>query len=525
MLVLLAACDDDSSHGSPTNTPTATATSIDTATPTAERSATATPSRTPTSTETPLPTSTPTSTPTATGTPTSTPTPTIDDELAAELDNGAAGRNPFSDPAHVAPVDACNDVLHATGESLAIRVLPKGPLTEDGSLAFTSGVCIYLPPGYVDSGIRYPVLYLLHGGGSDQAAWVTYGGIRTIMDDFIATDAANAAIVVMPDGDDAQWYDAIDGTIQNQRYFFEFLIPYVDRHFRTIAERAGRAIDGLSNGGYGAVHLAAKAPQLFVTAGGMSSNFAGLLFPGLGDAQTSPAYRHGQLPVDLVGNLDGIDLTLDIGTVCITDREIDNCFSWQFEQVFVPANREFTAALEAARDEDDGVLEYRETEGGHSWRWWPQWLRERHLPFLLARLADPRPADTAPQSSLPRDGFRYRSIAAQFTAWDYEVSVERDVREFLDLRDVRAGGLVVQGSGQATIRTAGLYEAGRTYSVSGAGGAVQEIDADAQGRLTFTVDLGPSHQFEQYSPEANALEAAGGYWTVRTVSIVEAGSI
>lgn len=523
MLVVLAACD--SSHRSATSTPTATvtATSIDTATATPENTFTSTPTATPTPTETSLPTSTATSSATETVTPsptdTATPTPTIDDELPAELDNGAAGRNPFSDPAHVAPVDACNDELHASDESLVIRVLPKGPLAEDGSLAFTSGVCVYLPPGYVASGLRYPVLYLLHGGGSDQAAWVTYGGIRTIMDDFIAGDPADAAIVVMPDGADAQWYDAIDGTIQNERYLFEFLIPYVDRHFRTIAERDGRVIDGLSNGGYGSLHFAAKAPQLFVGAGGMSSNLAAFLFAGLGDAQTSPAYRHGNLPVDLVGNLDGIDITMDIGTVCITDREIDNCFTWQFEQVFVPSNREFTAALEGARDEDDGLLEYRETEGGHSWRWWPLWLRERHLPFLFQRLADPRPAGDPPQASTPRDGFRYRSIAPRFTAWDYEVRVERGVREFLDLRDVRADGLGVQGSGSATIRTAGRYEPDRTYSVTGAGDDAQQVVADAEGRLTFTVDLGPSHQFEQYSPEANALEAAGGYWTVRTIAI------
>jgi hypothetical protein len=187
----------------------------------------------------------------------------------------------------------------------------------------------------------------------------------------------------------------------------------------------------------------------------------------------------------------------------------------------VPANRELVAALETARDGDDGVLEYRETEGGHSWNWWPLWLRERHLPFLLVRLADPRPGGEPPPAEAPREGFRYRSIAAELGAWGYEIAVERDVREFLDLRDVRAGGLVVQGSGRTTIRTAALYRSGQSYSISGAGGDEQVIAADAEGRLTFAVDLGPSHGFEQYSPEANALEEKGNYWTVRTVTIAE----
>ena len=347
---------------------------------------------------------------------------------------------------------------------------------------------------------------------------MTSGHIRSIMDDAIAADPANAAIVVMPDGSDAQWYDAIDGSILNERYVLDFLLPYVDRHFRTIAERDGRAIDGLSNGGYGSMHFAAKAPDRFVAAGGMSSNLDGLSFAGLGDA-ASPAYRHGSLPVDLVGNLDGVDLTLDIGTECIADREVDNCFAFTFEQLFVPANREFSAALQSARGPGDGVYEYRETEGGHAWRWWTLWLRERHLPFLLARLADPRPADVPPQPPSPRPGFRYRSVTPQFSVWGYDVRVERDVREFLDLRDVRAGGLEIQGSGRVTLTTAPLYEPGRGYRISGAGGSDQHAVGDGEGRITFAVDLGPSHQHEQYSPEADALEAAGNYWTVRDVAI------
>jgi hypothetical protein len=242
------------------------------------------------------------------------PPAALDDELAVEEDNGAQGRDPFSNPAHVAPIDACDDVLVATGESLVIRVLPTGPRNADGSLAFTSGVCVYLPPGYADSGLRYPVLYLLHGGGGDAADWVTYGGIQSIMDGLVAADAANAAIVVMPDGTDAQWHDSLDGRLWNQEYVLEYLVPYVDRHFRTIAQRDGRVIDGLSNGGYGALHLSAKAPDRFVAAGAMSANLAALTFAGLGDPLSSPAYRPGNLPLDLATNLDDVDLTMDIGT-------------------------------------------------------------------------------------------------------------------------------------------------------------------------------------------------------------------
>ncbi len=105
------------------------------------------------------------------------------DDLPKDQDNGKEGRNTFNDAGHVAPVKACRDRLKATTGSLILRVLPRGPLAPDGSLAFTSGVCVYLPPNYVSSQLRYPVLYLLHGGGSDQAAWMSLGGVRTMMDD------------------------------------------------------------------------------------------------------------------------------------------------------------------------------------------------------------------------------------------------------------------------------------------------------------------------------------------------------
>jgi enterochelin esterase-like enzyme len=529
--LFLAACagSGPSKSATPTGTATALATPSATASPpaaatataTAPPSATATVSRTVTATAPPTATASPPPTATATPSPSATVIPTLDDELPPALDNGADGRNPFNDPNDVRPIDACTDTLHASDGSLVLRVLPRGPLNDHGGLAFTSGACVYLPPGYLDSGLAYPVIYLLHGGGGDSADWIAQGHVQQIMDDAIAADPNAAAIVVTPDGSDAQWYDNIDGSLQNQTYVLGYLIPHVDRHFRTIPTRAGRAIDGLSNGGYGATHLAAKAPDRFAAAGSMSGNLAGLSFGGLA-AGTAPAFAHGSLPIDLASNLDGIDLTMDIGTECIGDQAIDNCLAYQFEQVFVPANRAFTAQIEAVREDGDGVLEYREGEGAHAWRWWMPWLRDRHLPFLLARLADPRPVAQTDPAPTPRPDFRYRSVASSFSVWGYDVSVTRDVREFLDLRHVDVGGFEVQGSGHATVITAAIYAPATPYVVVGVGATPQLVFADAHGRLSIEVDLGPSHAFEQFTPQANAAEAAGDYWTVRTVAIAAA---
>ncbi|MGH2759512.1 MAG: alpha/beta hydrolase [Actinomycetota bacterium] len=448
-----------------------------------------------------------------------------DDELPANQDNGAQGRNPFDDPEHVPPIKACGDRERPSNSSLVIRRLPRGPLAPDGSLAFQSGACVYLPPGYVRSGLRYPVLYLLHGGGGDQAAWVSYGGIQSMMDGLIKADRRKALIIVMPDGRDAQWYDSYDRTILNERYVLDYLMPYVDRHFRTIPDRRGRAIAGLSNGGYGALHYAAKAPDRFVAAGSMSGNVGGRSFGGLGtpivpgviQAQEAGTYYYGNVPIELASNLDYLDLVINWGASCSSDLETDLCAAWAFEQSFRMDNRDFRDRLDAV--EHRGGLTYSEDEGGHAWRWWPKWLLEKHLPVFYSRLDDPLPAGSRVRPARPPFPFRYRSIARSFSIYGYEVQIERGASEFFDLVDVTRSGFNVQGSGVANVKTAPIYRPGRRYVVSGTGRSSRTLQADRDGRLDIFIDLLPAHPYEQYEVRGRALEAAGNYWTVRTVTI------
>ncbi len=448
-----------------------------------------------------------------------------DDELSADQDNGAEGRNDFGDPGHVAPIKACKDKLKTTKKSLVLRRLPQGPVAADGTLAFQSGVCVYLPPGYARSGLRYPVLYLLHGGGGDQAAWVSLGGIRSMMDELVRSDPRKAMIVVMPDGMGAQWYDSYDRSILNESYVLDYVIPYVDRHFRTIPDRRGRAIAGLSNGGYGALHYAAKAPDLFVAAGSMSGNvggrsFSGLgtpLFPGGPTLHEAGSYYYGNVPIELAPNLDNVDLVVNWGAACASDLEVDLCSTWGFEQAFRIDNQNLRDRLEAVGHR--GGFKYSEDEGGHSWRWWPKWLREKDLPIFFKRLADPQPAgDRIVPSRIPFP-FRYRTIAPRSSVYGYDVEVERDASEFLDLVDVVPKGFKIQGSGRVTIRTPGLYHPGRYYAVAVSDARSRAVRADKRGRLRIEVDLGPSHTYEQYSPQGRALQETAGYWATRTVKI------
>jgi S-formylglutathione hydrolase FrmB len=448
------------------------------------------------------------------------------DDLPRDQDNGAQGRSNGLEPVpHVPPVEACRDKLKASAGSLVIRVLPRGPLARDGSLAFESGLCVYLPPGYMTSGLRYPVLYLLHGGGGDQADYVTYSNLRSMMDKLIRADPRKAVIVVMPSGFDAQWYDFYDGSVLNEQYVLDHVIRYVDYHFRTIADRRGRIITGSSNGGYGALHYAAKAPDRFVAAGSMSGNVGGRSFYGLGTPlfpggpafQEAGSYYYGNVPAELAPNLDDVDLIINWGASCSSDATVDLCASWGFEQFFRLDNQYLRDRLASVGHR--GAVEYSEDEGGHAWRWWTTWLRDKHLPFLLRRAADPEAASKPQTVSRPRFPFRYRSIAPSFSIYGYDVSVRREASEFLDLWDVRPNAFKIQGSGTATVTTARLYRPGRSYRISASGMRSLIARADPGGRLRIVVPLGEAHGDEQYSPSGRMQQMSGDYWTMREVKI------
>lgn len=121
-----------------------------------------------------------------------------------------------------------------------------------------------LPDGYAGSDTRYPVLYLLHGHTGYHRSWLDYAKL--------ATDAATrlGAIIVLVDGGNTfyvNWQGAEETRPQRwEDALIHDLMPAVDRRWRTRAERAGRAVGGLSMGGYGAVTIALRHPDLFAAA-------------------------------------------------------------------------------------------------------------------------------------------------------------------------------------------------------------------------------------------------------------------
>ena len=122
---------------------------------------------------------------------------------------------------------------------------------------------IYLPPNYESSERSYPVLYLLHGGGDDQTGWVQFGEILNIADQSIKDGSATAMIVVMPDANTGQrgYFNSMDGKFRYEDFFFEELMPHVEKKYRIKSEKRYRAIAGLSMGGGGSFMYALHKPD------------------------------------------------------------------------------------------------------------------------------------------------------------------------------------------------------------------------------------------------------------------------
>lgn len=134
--------------------------------------------------------------------------------------------------------------------------------------------CAILPPSYDGSGSRhYPILYFLHGLGGNEQFLVASGGWNLI-EDLWQQHKIGEFLVVTPDADTTFYINSRDGRVRYEDFFIREFIPFIDRTYRTSAVRHSRGIAGVSMGGYGALHIAFRHPELFSS---VSANSAALL--------------------------------------------------------------------------------------------------------------------------------------------------------------------------------------------------------------------------------------------------------
>jgi len=129
-------------------------------------------------------------------------------------------------------------------------------------------VTVYLPPGYAaDRTRRYPVVYLLHGYGGTDGTWTgRLASLPEIADQLVAAGRLHEFIVVMPNAftlHKGSMYSSSVTTGDWETYIARDLVAYVDSHYRTIADRTSRGLAGHSMGGYGAIRIGMKRPDMF----------------------------------------------------------------------------------------------------------------------------------------------------------------------------------------------------------------------------------------------------------------------
>ncbi len=387
---------------------------------------------------------------------------------------------------------------------------------ETPALAAPTPVRVFLPDGYDSSGAtRYPVIYLLHGGAADSLAWTRIGALELT--------AGLPVITVMPDAGRSAWYtdwynNGLGGTPMWETYHVDQLIPWVDANYPTVGDRSGRAIAGLSSGGFGAMSYATRHPDLFVAAAGFSAAvdtntppvMAGKVIdvlaaqdgggPGslFGLRELEEVRWRGKNPWDLASNLRDMSVTLRAG-----NGEAGGTFGgggaadpggFFLEKVTYDMSVSMHNRLDALGIDhvwdDYGA-------GSHSDPYWRRDL-ERTLPTFMAAFAEDQSDPTA---------FEYRSIEPSYDIYDWSVDVDRRALEFSAIAVTSDRDFSVSGSGVVTIRTPATFAPGESYRVTmaqntgrlGSGGAIAPtvVTADSDGSLSIVVPLGSSNLLQQ----------------------------
>lgn len=227
------------------------------------------------------------------------------------------------------------------------------------SLGMNRRLLVYTPPGYEgDEDIRYPVLYLLHGSGQTEESWTTLGRANFIMDNLIAEKTARDMIIVMPYGhrDRAMSVQERMGVRTNssdiEKDLIGDILPFVEGRYTVEKSREGRAIAGLSMGGFQSIAIGVGHLELFSRIGSFSGG---------------------------VRSDDGYEKTL--GPLLADPQKL---------KLFWIACGKEDSLFESNRKLDEWLTRqkishtFRVTEGAHTWRNWRRYLYD-FIPLLFPR--------------------------------------------------------------------------------------------------------------------------------------------
>ena len=259
---------------------------------------------------------------------------------------------------------------------------------------------VYLPAEYAKNKTKqYPVLYLLHGTGGDEMAWLDMGRLAQIMDNMIAMGKARPMIVVMPNG--IANLDAAPGQSpymegkashmnmsswmgRTEAAFPKEVMLFIEKNFRTLNDKQHRAIAGLSMGGMHAMAISANNPDLF--------SFVGLFSPQaispLTDGNINRLHRMGSRIGKIADILPkGIRRKFEITSTQMQDidvyKNMDEKLKIQFSNppqlYYIAIGKKdpllrFVNSFRSKVSKAGGTYLYKESDGGHSWDNWRRYL-------------------------------------------------------------------------------------------------------------------------------------------------------
>lgn len=259
-------------------------------------------------------------------------------------------------------------------ELYKVQNVPHGSLSKvwyhSEKLNADRRITVYTPAGYETNGQRYPVLYLLHGMGGDEDSWSTLGRAAQILDNLIAQGKAKPMIVVMTNGNSdlqAAWGESptgyvtptielpktTDGSFEEA---FPEVVTFVDKAYRTIAKKESRAIAGLSMGGFHSMQISKEYPTLF--------NYIGLF--------SASARFKGRRDSHIYENCEAKIKTQFAQKPALYWIAIGK------DDFLYEENQKFRSFLDA----NGFQYTYVESEGGHIWRNWRNYLCQ-FLPLIF----------------------------------------------------------------------------------------------------------------------------------------------
>jgi len=286
------------------------------------------------------------------------------------LVDGVKANDP-NNPYQVRDVSSVMSMFLVAGpQSLSYEVqrVPHGSVTKrwyaSKGLQEDRRLTVYTPPGYESNKGKYPVLYLLHGMGGDEEAWMPLGRASQILDNLIAAGKAKPMIVVMPNGhtsnaaapgESAKGFYKIDMmtpdifTGDMETYFNE-IINFTEQNYRVKSDAKDRAIAGLSMGGFHSLYISANQPKMF--------GYVGLFSPAILPPQNkqSPIYMNLDTKLD-IQRKQGYQLYwIAIGKTDFLYKSVTD-----FRNKLDRSGFKYT---------------YVESDGGHTWSNWRTYLTD-----------------------------------------------------------------------------------------------------------------------------------------------------